>query len=241
MPAKDYDLDNPYTHSKTANELESKQDIRGAENEFKVAVVAADQLPYAIYRKDFLGELKNYERSDKYEVYSGIGVAELRDAYRKLLVLPFVTRFQLAAFYARHGAFPEAKEVIDRAFEIGVDELIFRDDEILKVLRRAQEFRDVVADTIGPTKVAQTFEQYFERMDVDENGFVHEDELRKAQLDIGIDSEGQKMIRHLLHHYLEVEASSKDEWGIDISGLSKKDVRSFEQKRNKTWKRLPED
>jgi hypothetical protein len=155
--------------------------------------------------------------------------------------LPFVTRFQLAAFYARHGALPEAAEIIDEALTHGIDELVILDDEVLKLITRAQEFQNVVHDAIGPDKVSRTFEQYFDRMDADKNGFIHEDELKKAQLDIGIDSEGQKMIRHLLYHYLDAEAASHDEWGIDISGLSKQDVRNFEQNRNKTWKRLPKE
>jgi hypothetical protein len=234
------DIDSPYTHNKTANELEARQDIRGAESEFKAAVNAADKLPYALYRKDFLSELGKYELSGTYEAYPGIGVSDLRQAYHKLLVLPFATRFQLAAFYARHSAFPEAGEVIEQAFKIGIDDLVIKDDNVIKLLKRAQDFHRIVTDIVGPSRLSKTFEENFERMDLDKNGFIHEDELKKAQLDIGIDSEGQKMIRHLLYHYLEAEASSHDEWVMDISGLSRKDVINFEQKRNKTWKRLPD-
>jgi hypothetical protein len=240
MPeAKSQNIDSPYTHNHTANELEAKQDIRGAEFEFKAAIEAADKLPYTVYRQDFQSELKNYARSKSYEAYPGISESEFRQAYHKLFVLPFVTRFQLAAFYARHSALPEAAEIIDEALQKGIDALVILDDEILKLIKRAQEFQNVIHDIIGPDKVSRTFEQYFDRMDTDKNGFIREDELKNAQLDIGIDSTGQKMIRHLLYHYLEAEAASHDEWGIDVSGLSKKDVRNFEQNRNKTWKRLP--
>jgi len=233
-------VDSPYIHNNTANEFESRQDIRGAEFEFKAAVIAADKLPYVLYRKDFLSELGKYELSETYEAYPGISADELRQAYHKLLVLPFVTRFQLAAFYARHSAFPEAVEVIEQAFKIGIDDLVVKDDDIIKLLKRAQDFHRIVTDIIGPKKLSKTFEENFDRMDLDKDGFIHEDELKKAQLDIGIDSEGQKMIRHLLYHYLEAEASSHDEWVMDVSGLSRKDVKKFEERRNKTWKRLPD-
>lgn len=239
--AKSPELDSPYKHNNVANELELQQDIRGAEREFKAAVNAADKLPYDLYRRDFLSELGKYELSDKYEAYPGIGLEELRRSYHKLLVLPFVTRFQLAAFYARHGAYPEAEEVIGNAFQIGLDDLVVKDQTIINLLKRAQEFHGVVVDIIGPAKLSRTFDQNFERMDLNKDGFINEDELKKAQLDIGIDSEGQKMIRHLLYHFLEAEASSHDEWIMDISGLSKRDVRIFEENRNKTWKRFPSE
>jgi hypothetical protein len=78
----------------------------------------------------------------------------------------------------------------------------------------------------------------FDKLDRNHNGFVNESELRRAQFDISIGTEGQSMIRHLLYYYLDVEASSNDEWGVDINGISKNDVRAFEKKKSADWRRL---
>jgi len=229
----------PQSLTKLALALEGQKDIRGAEGHFREAVASADGLPIQDYVDDFLEELKNYHELPGYSVSPGVDAQELKSTYHKVLILPFATRFQLAAFYARNGAFPEAKEAIEDALHTGIEPLIRQDPSVNDLIERATEFLRTIDDVIGPENLSKVVATYFKKIDVDKNGFLHEDELRRAQFDLSIDSEGQKMIRHLLYHYLEVEASSHDEWGVDISGISHLDVQTFEQKRKRSWKRLP--
>ena len=49
------------------------------------------------------------------------------------------------------------------------------------------------------------------------------------------------MIRYLLHNYVEVEKASNDEFGMEISGITKADVHNFERKATAKWKRMDDD
>jgi len=239
MPtAEDQERDSPYLHNKLALEFERAGKLREAEKEFRLAVDAADHLPMSEYLDNFVGELEKYRRSPEYQVSPGVGVQQLKDSYHRLLVLPFMTRFQLASFYARNGGLPEAKDAIQQAYKVGFNEFIQHDPEVQKIASHAEEFRNALHDVIGPENLPELFENLFDKLDRDHNGFVHESELRRAEFDISIGPEGHRMIRHLLYYYLEVEASSNDEWGVDINGISKKDVRAFDKKQSAGWRRL---
>jgi hypothetical protein len=239
MPGNnDQEIDSPYVHNKLALEYEGKGRMREAEAELKLAMKAADSLPLPEYLDNFLEELEKYRKSPQYEVSPGVGLDQLKSSYHRLLVLPFVTRFQLASFYARNGGLPEAKEAIDQAYQVGFHELIQHDPEVQKIAAHAEEFRSALHDVIGPEHLPELFENLFDKLDRDHNGFVHESELRRAQFDISIGPEGHSMIRHLLFYYLEAEAASNDEWGVDINGISKSDVRAFDKKKSAAWRRL---
>ena len=235
---EDQERDSPYLHNKFALEFERKGKMREAEKELKLAVQAADGLPMSEYLENFLEELEKYRKSPQYEVSPGIGLQQLKDSYHRLMVLPFMTRFQLASFYARNGGLPEAKDTIEQAYTIGFNEFIRNDPEVQKIASHADEFRSALHDVIGPENLPELFENLFDKLDRDHNGFVHESELRRAEFDISIGPEGHSMIRHLLYYYLEAEASSNDEWGVDINGISINDVRAFDKKKSASWRRL---
>ena len=232
------EVESPYEHNKLAEEFERKGKLRDAENELKHAIRCADALPIAEYLGNFLDELHKYQNDPKYQTSPGVTLDQVKQAYRRLIMLPFMTRFQLASFYARHSGLPEAREIIDEAFELPMDDLVRKDPEVSQILERAKDFRKALEDVMGPEHLSELFQNLFDKLDQDHNGFVHESELRRAQFDISIGPEGQKMIRHLLYHYLDVEASSHDEWGVDILGISKKDIAVFERKTGEHWRRL---
>jgi len=232
------EVDSPYEHNKLAEEYEHAGKLRDSERELKQAIKAADALPISEYLGNFVDELHKYQKDPNYQTSPGVSLDQLKQAYRRLILVPFMTRFQLASFYARHGGLPEAKEIIEQALEMPMDDLVRKDPEVSKILERAEEFKKAVSDVMGPDHLSELFENLFDKLDQDKNGFVHESELRRAQFDITIGPEGQKLIRHLLYHYLDVEKASHDEWGIDILGISKKDVANFERSTGEHWRRL---
>jgi hypothetical protein len=232
------EVDSPYEHNKLADESERAGKLRDAERELKLAIKAADALPISEYLGNFVDELNKYRKDPNYQTSPGVSLDQLKQAYRRLILVPFMTRFQLASFYARHGGIPESKEIIEQAFEMPMDDLVRKDPEVSQILERAEEFKKALHDVMGPDHLSELFTNLFDKLDQDKNGFVHESELRRAQFDISIGPEGQNMIRHLLYHYLDVEAASHDEWGVDILGISKKDVAAFEKKTGENWRRL---
>ena len=124
------DVDNPYQHTKLAQQAELKGNFRQAETEYKAAVRAADSLPLEDYKRHFQSNLAQEHvikhAAENLETTSH-GVSSMQDvenAYHELIVLPFLTRIQLSGFYARHDAIPEAKDVCDEAFRIGLDPMV---------------------------------------------------------------------------------------------------------------------
>lgn len=242
MP-EDLAVDNPYRHSKEAQELELAGNLRAAERAFIAAVNAADQLPLSEYKQHFESRLAEKQIVEQACSDFGQNVATptiegIEKAYHELLSLPFLTRIQLAGFYARNNAIPEAKEVCDEAFEIGIDPLVSDSLPIKKLISRATDLQNHLADVIGPADAERIFNANFDKLDVDHDGFVHESELRRAQLDISIDEEAQTLIRYLLYHYLDIEKASNDELGIDINGISRKDIQNYQRDANSQWKRI---
>ena len=82
------------------------------------------------------------------------------------------------------------------------------------------------------------FNATFDRLDINRDGFVDDQELKRAQLDITIGAEAQQVIRYLLHNYHDVEKASNDEFGMEISGITKADVHKYERKSGERWKRM---
>ncbi len=233
------DVPNPYTHSNRAKQLELKKNLQEAEEEYRKAVQAADSLPHDEYMRDFntaLDRKRNgVSESNKYLPEEAL--TELIAAYRELLSLPFLTRTQLAGFYARHNALPEAKEVIEQALAIEA-QTKGRAGNNAEAERRAAELLKNIGDILGPANAEELFLAYFDKLDVNKNGFIDEQELKRAQLDISVPPEAQSMIRYLLYHYFAVEKASNDEFGEEISGISKNDVRKFQKSTKANWKRL---
>lgn len=232
--AEPIDVPNPYNHASLAKKLEGQNNIRDAETEYRLAMKAADNLPLADYRNDFIEALSGGAG----EVFSDEDVKQLVNAYRELLSLPFLTRVQLSGFYARNGAVPEALEILEEALSIGIDPLLDDDGELKSIFRRAREFHRDLSDIVGPDNVESLFLKHFDRLDTNKDGFVDQEELRRAQLDIGLDGQAQEMIRYLMYHYFDVEVASNDEFGMEISGLTKADVRNFQKLARARWKRM---
>lgn len=233
------DLDNPYTHSKLAQELELAKDFRRAEHEFKSAVRAADALPLAEYKLHFQCKIAHDQMTKNVPAGQRAATIEsVESAYRELLALPFLTRIQLAGFYARNEAIPEAKEVCDDAFRVGIDEVARMSAGIDASCRRAEDLQRHLSDILGPENVEKIFLSNFDKLDINKDGFVDEAELKRAQLDITIGADAQQVIRYLLHNYLAVEKASNDEIGLEISGITKSDVHNYETKTAARWKRM---
>lgn len=233
------DVPNPYNHSNKAKELELKKNLQEAEAEYRMAVQAADSLPHDEYMRDFsiaLDRMRNgVSPANKHLPEEAL--PELIDAYRELLALPFLTRTQLAGFYARHNALPEAKEIIEQGLAIEANSMGHAGNHP-EIERRAGELLRNITDILGPVNAEELFLSYFDKLDVNKNGFIDEVELKRAQLDLTIPPEAQSMIRYLLYHYFAVEKASNDEFGEEISGISKSDVRNFQKSAKSNWKRL---
>jgi hypothetical protein len=236
-------VDSPYKHSDRAQQLEHGGDLRHAEQEFKAAVAAADKLPLKEYREQYKAGLAHetvtQHSATDFETKQMVGsIDELERSYQELLALPFLTRLQLAGFYARNGALQEAREACEDSLRIGLDDVSIVNKTLCEMQKRAVEMLASLDGIIGPEGTGELFEKAFDKLDINKDGFVDESELKRAQLDLSLDADVQKMIRYLLYHYFEVEQASNDEFGMEISGLSKRDVKKFEKKKNSDWKRM---
>lgn len=228
---------NPYAHMKRAKELEQLENVRAAEAEWKYAVRAADELPLAEYKRDMKSELVRY-CDPAYQVKPGLSKEDLVRSYAEVLALPFIARVALASFYARHGAFEEAAEVASQAFAHKPDASALSDPRLVEMVRRAKAIRGNIHDMLGPEQLEILFKTNLRELDADGDGFVHHTELQQAQFSLDLSPECQQLIRHLLAHYFEIEASHKDEIFTDINGISLRDVQAYEKKRNASWKRM---
>ncbi len=237
------DVDNPYKHTQLAQESELAADFRQAESHFKAAVRASDSLPLAEYKVHYLSNVaQEHVVKHAAENFASdqrvTSLAAVERAYHELLALPFLTRIQLAGFYARHEAIPEAKDACDDAFRVGLDPIVRDDTTIYAMFQRAGDLQRHLADILGPKNVEKIFNDNFEKLDVNKDGFVDDQELKRAQLDITIGADVQQVIRYLLHNYLEVEKASNDEFGMEISGITKSDVHNHELNQSAHWKRM---
>lgn len=243
MTDNNLDVDNPYKHSQLAQQHELAQDFRKAESEFKAAIRAADALPLAEYKSHFQSNLAQEHvvkhAAENFDSNQNVASLEaIESAYHELIALPFLTRVQLAGFYARHEAIPEAKDACDDAFRAGLDNFVQDNPSIKAMLKRAEDLQRHLSDILGPENVEKIFIKNFDKLDINKDGFVDEAELKRAQLDIAIGAEAQQVIRYLLHNYLEVEKASNDEFGLEISGITKADVHNYEGNSAARWKRM---
>ena len=230
----------PYAHMSLAREQEEKGNMRVAEMEWKAAVRSADGLPLAEYSKGMRLELLNYQADPDYEAQPGVSEPALRHAFNEVLALPFTTRVELSSFYARHGAYSDAQEACEQAFAFLPEPDCIEDRRVGEMYRRATLMRQTLADTVGPDEMERLFEENFSKLDSDGNGYVHHSELEQARFDLTLSPECQLLIRHLLCHYFDVEAAHNDEWGIDIKGISRRDVQAYAARRDADWKHLSE-
>jgi hypothetical protein len=246
MPDANDGIDNPYQHTKLAQQFELSGDFRHAEARYKKAIVAADGLPLADYKIHLQTNVaQDHVIKQAAECFDKTdNVASLEDvenAYHELISLPFLTRLQLAGFYARHQAIPEAKDACEEAFRVGLDPIVKDNRSVLEMHDRATALKQHLADILGPEHVEQIFIKSFDKLDVNRDGFVDDHELKRAQLDLSLDASTQQVIRYLLHNYFEVEKASNDEFGMEISGITKADVHNYERKTGAKWKRMEED
>ena len=231
----------PYAHMKCARQFESASDLRAAETQWKYAVRAADRLPLDEYRKNMRLENVRYKADPKYQSQPGVTEAAMRQSYSEVLALPFITRIEMAGFYARHGAYPEAQEFCQQAFNLVPDAVCLQDERVKQFYKRGMMVKQTLDEMIGPDELERLFEENFSKLDLDGNGFIHHGELERAQFDLSLSLECQLLIRHLLCHYFEVEAAHDDEWGIDIKGISIRDMKMYSELRNRGWKRMSKD
>jgi hypothetical protein len=238
---KEPDVRNPYEHMQAARRAEDEGNMRRAEAQWKAAVVAADSLPLVEYKRNFKEELVRYAFDPAYEARPGVSEQKLRDAYCDLLAQPFTTRMYLATFYARYGAYPEAKEACDQAFAYGMDALAKEHCAMGDFFKRAEIVRQNLHEHVGPEDLPLLLSEAFDEIDKDGDGFLSDAELEQAQFDLSLPADIHRAVKYLLENYHDVEAAHRDEWMnmADIRGISRRDLRAHEQKKNSTWKRMP--
>lgn len=239
-------LKDPYDYSKAAQKCETSGDKDGAERAFKKAIKAADALPMDEYRE----HLRIVTREIKKDSPSGLtdeGDAALdleavTNAYHELLSMPFLTRIQLAGFYARYGQYMQAREVCNEAFELGVEAETLRSPSVAVMEQRACQLYNALNDIMGPQDAERIFNDLFEKLDANRDNFVDQDELRRGLLDIDIDEEGHGLVRFLLHNYESVMQASRDQlWFADYLGISKADLKNYQKKQKARWQRTTKE
>lgn len=232
---------NPYEHMQAARRAEAQDNIRRAETQWKAAVTAADSLPLIEYKRNYREELVRYTFDPAYEARPGVGEHQFRDVYCDLLALPFSTRMYLATFYARYGAYPEAKEACDQAFMYGMDAVAKEHPVQADFYRRAEIVRQNLHEKVGPEDLPSVLSEIFDEIDTDGDGFLSDEELRAAQFDLSLPADVHRAVKYLMENYHEVEAAHRDEWMsmADIRGISRRDLQAHEEKKNSTWKRMP--
>lgn len=221
-----------------ARQFEEKENNRAAESEWKAAVRAADSLPMDEYKSAFTSELRQYDADESYEAQPGVNETAFRHSFSEVFALPFITRIELASFYARHGAYTEALDACEHAFLNLPGAEFLEDPRVAALHRRAEMMRQTLSDEVGPEEMERLFEENFGKLDVDGNGYIHHSELERAQFDLSLSPQCQSLIRHLLCHYFDVEAAHNDEWGVDIKGISRRDMKAYAARRNLEWKGL---
>jgi len=236
-------LEDPFEHSRAAQKFEAKGDHEAAESAFRKAIQAADRLPMDEYREN----LRVVTRELTKDRSSGI-VAEALDieavtnAYHELIAMPFLTRVQLAGFYARRGDCNKARKHCNEAFDVGLEAETLRAPAVAVAEQRAVQLNNALNDIMGPADAERVFAELFARLDTNHDDYVDEEELRRALLDIEIDEEGHALVRFLLHNYEKVMQSAKDQlWFADYLGISKADLKNYQKKQKARFGRATQD
>jgi hypothetical protein len=235
------DLQNPYAHMTRARALEEAENLRGAETEWRSAVRSADSLPLVEYKKTLQVELLHYQVDPAYESQPGVSEASVRHAYSEVLSLPFITRLELASFYARYCDYAEANQVCEESFAVLPESECLKDPRVNELYQRGQLMKQSLEQAVGDPEMERIFAENFSKLDRDGNGYVHHSELEQAQFDLTLSQECQMLIRHLLARYFQVEAAHNDEVGIDIKGISQRDMKAYATRSNASWKKLSKD
>lgn len=115
--------DNRYVYWHTARGYEQSGDLHSAEMAYKAAVMSADLLPLAGYKREFKEESARYD-VDGYKPLSGLSRAQMCDIYAEVLSLPYTARIVLADFLFRKGLLVAALQICQSALELPCDELL---------------------------------------------------------------------------------------------------------------------
>lgn len=234
--AKGKTLDDPFEYCKAAQKHENSGNSAEAEIAFKKAIKAADKLPMDEY-KEHLRVVTKELRGDSDEEQS-LDLEAVTGAYHELLAMPFLTRIQLAGYYARHNKLNEARQICNEAFERGLDAETLHTPVVAIMDQRAAQLHQVLNDMMGPENAERIFAELFDRLDTNHDNFVDEEELRRALLDIEIDDEGHALVRFLLHNYENVMQSNRDQmWFQDYLGISRADLQSYQKKQRSVIQR----
>lgn len=236
-------LEDPFDHCKAAQKHESAGNREDAESALKKAIKAADALPMDEYRehlrivtRELRGEAGGKPPDEQEE--QALDLEAVTGAYHELLAMPFLTRIQLAGFYARHNMLLQARQICNDAIERGLDAETLRTPAVAIMDQRAAQLHHALNDIMGPEQADRVFEELFAKLDANHDNFVDQEELKRALLDIEIDDEGHALVRFLLHNYEDVMQSTKDQfWFSDYFGISKADVKSYLKKQQSELQR----
>jgi hypothetical protein len=235
-------LEDPYEYSKAAQKHENSGNRTDAELAFKKAIKAADALPMDEYKEHLrvvTRELKGESGGESGLSDQALDLEAVTGAYHELLSMPFLTRIQLAGFYARNNKLKEARQICNEAIDRGLDAETLRTPAVAIMDQRAAQLHHALNDVMGPDNAEQIFAELFSKLDANHDNFVDEEELRRALLDIEIDEDGHALVRFLLHNYENVMQSSKDQlWFADYLGISKADLKNYQKKQQSAgqWK-----
>ncbi len=226
-------LEDPFELIRTAREQESTGQFSLAQRSLKLAIGAADKLPLDDYRANLVqieSQLQGNAKKTK-SMCEGLEFETVRKAYHELLSIRFLTRVELAKLFVRQQKLKDALKALEDAFTCPVERDCLATGSVLELEERARELRRDLETICGPRQADEIFDDLFHKLDKNNDGFIDKTELRAAKLDLSIDSKGQALIRYLLHHYDEVMKSSIDEFLGEWSGITKEDVKQFQQNR----------
>gem|GEM_PF-1513935 len=233
-------LVDPFELSKAAQKHEHSGNREEAESAFKKAIKAADALPLEEYKENLrmiVRELRGDQKQPAVE-HQALDLQAVTDAYNELLSMPFLTRIQLAGFYARNNKLVQARQICNEALERGLDAETLHTPAVAIMDQRATQLHHALNDALGPENAEQVFTELFAKLDTNRDNFVDEEELRRALLNIEIDDDGHALVRFLLHNYENVMQSSRDQmWFEDFLGISKADLTNYQKKQQSVGQR----
>lgn len=155
------DLDNPYFHLRNAEQAELAGELDTAELAYKAAIMAADNLPLNEHRKNYERELARAKPQGRFNANQtnagGASIAELNDAYGRLLGLPVHTRLRLGYLFYVQGNLKDARIMCDEAQEIGVDPLIVETAESKRLLIEAHKLHAALSRVDEQDPIASQF------------------------------------------------------------------------------------